>query len=342
MTIPRVLGLLVAVGACVISPLEAAPVVSEAVVIEMPNHLADKLIQQGRHGDPAPWKSIVSASGQLLAGTGAKLVVRLAAQKAGGGQARQEVSQKQNAETQAVFLYTVENAAAPAESVRSVEMELRQKPKAAGGWRFELCSPLTGEWSFSSRFRSKDGSRIVLEKSTFLKADKNAKSFWQGLRVLERERVVSGGDRELKQMEFSADAGEAYRCDWRVRDGDQVRFSYEETRNPGDTLPVSDRQEEPGDTPHFDGLGVSFSRNQDRYSCALNWAKITGKTPENEKDWETIHFVRTGFKRNDLKVPSAPWAVGFAAGQGSYERFNGGLRGGASGGSKAEVEMIRD
>lgn len=92
---------------------------------------------------------------------------------------------------------------------------------------FDLAAPLSAEWNFSARHRTKEGSRIVLEKSAGFAALEEGGARWTGARLLERAGPVGKKETQIDATAFTDDPDEFYRVEWRHRKGD-VTFGHQD------------------------------------------------------------------------------------------------------------------
>jgi hypothetical protein len=224
---------LLKIGAVVVfaSIASAADVKVEAVVLDLPNAAADKLVQQGLSGDAEPWKALISPDGSLAQDSGAKLVARFEAIDFKEGKATQTIKHETPDNLIESFFYQV-SAKDTAVSTRMIGVSLRLKEENTfplKNWRIELGAPLTKEWSFSARHRSKDSSRIVLEKASVLPDFEKAGSSRLAFRMIERSKPVAKREQKLTTKEFAPDPDEFYRIEWRFRQGAEIHLSHEST-----------------------------------------------------------------------------------------------------------------
>jgi hypothetical protein len=203
----------------------------EAVVIELPNAMADALASQGRKGDAETWKKVVSPDGESLDKEKIKVIARFEAKQFTEGRAMEVVKHEQPGGIVATYSYRVD-ARKPEESTRWIGISSGKGGTWLGIWSFDLSAPLSAEWNFSARHRTQQGSRIVLEKSSGL-ADLEQGGFkWTGVRMLERDSGVGSRETKIDPAAFAEDPDEYYRAEWRHRKGD-VQLGHQDTRQLG-------------------------------------------------------------------------------------------------------------
>lgn len=225
----------------------------EALVIELPNAMADALANQGRKGDVEVWKKVVSLDGESLDKDKVKVIARFEVDQLNGGQGQQNVTHD-DAGISTRYAYRV-MAEKLVESTRWLCINTAKNNSNLRIWTFDLAAPLSAEWNFSARHRTKESSRIVLEKSAGLAALEEGGAKWTGARLLERDGPVGKKKTQIDATVFTEDPDEFYRVEWRHRKGDVTLGHQDNPRSSlgGSVLEVQDetRTFSLGETTHL-------------------------------------------------------------------------------------------
>ena len=259
------------IGAALVSVSVAADLKVEAVVLELPNAAADALVEKVRGGETEPLKTLVSPEGTPAENSGAKLIARFKATDFKDGKATHVVNHDVPDNREETFFYQVIAKDTEA-STRMIWISLRVKganTPPLKNWRIDLLSPLTKEWSFSARHRSKETSRIVVEKASLLPDFEKAGSSWLAFRMMERAKPVAKREQKLTARTFAPDPDEFYRVEWRFREAAEVRFSHDDTTSMADgksVIDLDDKKERYGPA----GEKVSFNRKATGYTFRAN------------------------------------------------------------------------
>ena len=265
----------IGIAAVLMSAGMAADVKVEAVVLGLPNAVADPLMEKIRGGEAEPLRDLVSPEGTPGENSGAKLIARFEATEFKDGKATHTVNHDAADNREETFFYQV-TAKDTAASTRMIGISLRVKganTPPLKNWRIDLLSPMTKEWSFSARHRSKETSRIVLEKASILPDLEKAGSSWLAFRMMERAKPVPKREQKLATRTFAADPDEFYRVEWRFREASEVRFSHEDTTSMADGKSVIDLDDKKqrygpaGEKVHFTrkAIGYMFRANSERF-----------------------------------------------------------------------------
>jgi hypothetical protein len=265
----------IGIAAVLVSAGMAADVKVEAVVLELPNAIADPLMDKIRGGETGPLMELVSPDGTPKENSGAKLIARFEATDFKDGKATHTVNHDAPDNQEETFFYQVA-AKEIAASTRMIGISLRVKKADTfplRNWRIDLLSPLTKEWSFSARHRSKDTSRIVLEKATIVPDFEKTGSSWLAFRMLERAKPVAKREQKLAGRTFTTDPDEFYRVEWRFREGAEARFSHEDTTSSASGKTAIDLDEKKerygpaGEKVHFNRkpIGYMFRASSERF-----------------------------------------------------------------------------
>jgi hypothetical protein len=290
---------LIALVMCSASLARAEEIKVEAVVIELPNPMADALAGQGRKGDVEAWKKVVSPDGESLDKQSIKVIARFEVEQFNDGRGQQAVTEEQQGGVVAKYAYRVE-AQAPEVSSRRISITTTRGETLLGIWSFDLSAPLSAEWNFSARHRTKEKSRIVLEKSPGLAELEKGGTKWTAARLLLRDSAVNKRETKIDAAAFSDDPDEFYRVEWRHRPGDG-RLGHQDNRDlstGGSVLEVKTKRDYPmhGETTHF------FRKS----------GSLTGMV-RTEKDGggkgSKLKVISTGYNRSSMEADPLPLAV---------------------------------
>lgn len=320
--------------ACIASAVE---VKVEAVVLDLPNALADKLVEQGRSGDAEPWKAVVSPDGSPKEGSGAEMVSRFDLTDFAEGKAKQEIKHDEEGGLQSNYHYSID-AKDPASSRRVVVIWIGPKvqgeaKKVTSSLRFQLCSPLSATWTFSGRYRTAEKSRIVLEKASTLPDFEKAGSKWMGFRLLKREKPVEKKKAKLDGKSFTADQDETMRLEWRFRDEPSVELSCNGSKNPAAQVQAVALDKEQIDGTHY--FNAWFKRADDHYIC-----RFLENEPLESKGKKRVS-LSTDFSVFPDKAEPTPLAMRLPAHQ-TVTTFRGNVGEGDAQKSKISAEWIGD
>jgi hypothetical protein len=326
----------IGIAAALMSAGMAAEVNVEAVVLELPNAVADPLMDKIRGGEIAPLKDLVSDDGAPKEESGAKLIARFEAVDFKDGKATHTVNHDAPGNREETFFYQV-RAKDPEASTRMIGISLRVKKEKTyplKNWRIDLLSPMTKEWSFSARHRSKETSRIVLEKASILPDFEKAGSSWLAFRMMERAKPAAKREQKLAARTFPADPDEFYRVEWRFRKGTEARFSHEDTTSMASeksVIDLDDGQQRYGPA----GEKVHFSRKSTGYTSRAGSERFL-----ESKGSKTRMLQREVFRSNHEPDPF-PVAIQRPARQRVVE-YKGNLGEGKEQPSKVVTEFIAD
>jgi hypothetical protein len=298
------IGAAVAFSACA----SAEDLKVEALVLDLPNAAADKLVAEGISGDIAPWKALVGADGSVKEGSGAKVVARFKATDFKEGRGTQQIKHEAPNDLVDSFYYQVDAKDTEA-STRRIVISLRLKQERTfplKNWSIGLSSSLTTEWSFSARHRSKESSRIVLEKATVLPGFEKAESAKLAFRMMERSKVVPKREQKMETAQFTADPDEFYRIEWRFRKGAETQFSHESTTSLDFGKSVIDLNEG-ASTYGPEGERAYFNRKAGGYTSNVSFERQLD--PKGKK----TRLQRSEVSRSNYEIDPAPVAMRRAA-----------------------------
>lgn len=304
----------------------------EALVIELPNAMADALANQGRKGDVEVWKKVVSPDGESLDKEKVKVIARLEVEQLDGGRGQQAITHEEEAGGLSTkYSYRVE-AQKPEESTRSISINTYKGKSYVRIWSFGLSAPLSAEWNFSARHRSKEISRIVLEKSAGLAALEEGGAKWTGARLLERDGPVGKRETKIDPAAFTDDPNEFYRVEWRHRKGD-VHLSHQDNpRKTGGNSVIEVRDDSRtfalGETTHLH-----------RRSGSLSGRISTEK--DGDGKGSKVKIIATEYSRSNMEADTLPVAFQRATEQ-RETIWKGNLGEGKKQSSKIHVQIIAE
>ncbi|MCW1921454.1 hypothetical protein OKA05_02750 [Luteolibacter arcticus] len=246
---------IVALVLCSASLAVAEEIKVEAVVIELPNRMADALASQGRKGDVEAWKKVVSPDGESLDKQNIKVIARFEVEQFNDGRGLQTVTHEEDGGISVNYSYRVE-VKNPEESTRWIGINTVKGKAYLETWSFDLSAPLSADWNFSARHRTKEKSRIVLEKSPGLaELEEKGDAKWTAARLLLRDSAVNKRETKIDAAAFLDDPSEFYRVEWRHRPGDG-RLAHQDNRDMstgGSVLEIKEKRDYPmhGERTHF-------------------------------------------------------------------------------------------
>ena len=304
----------------------------EAVVIDLPNTRADKLVEEGRGGEAKPWAALISPDGSLKGNEDATLVARFEVTRFEGGKGVQDIKHEEEGGLQSNYHYSVD-AKDPALSRRV--LILWDGPKADPkkpdhSSRIQLSSPLTREWTFSARYRTAANSRIILEKASVLPDFEKASSKWMAFRFLEQEKPVSKRKATLGTRNFAADQDETERVEWRFRDLPAVDLAFTNSvRPPGTAVPFAVETDD--ESAHQSDF--RFKRTSGKYTCRV-WDSLP-----LEKKGKNVQRLYTEVSVFPSDAETAPFAVRLPSTQ-AVQTLKGRVGSGEARRSKIAAEWI--
>jgi len=270
----------------------------EALVIELPNAMADTLAGQGRKGDVEVWKKVVSPDGESLDKEKVKVIARFEVEQLDGGRGQQAVTHEESGDIATTYSYRVE-AQKPEESTRWIGINSAKNKSYLRIWSIGLAAPLSAEWNFSARHRSKDSSRIVLEKSAGLAALEEGDAKWTGARLLEREALVGKRETKIDATTFVDDPDEFYRVEWRHRKGDAQLTHQDNPRMSAGTSVIEVKTE-------ARSLPLGETTRLDRKSGLLSGMVRTER--DGEGKGSKVKIISTEYYRHSSQADTLPSA----------------------------------
>ncbi|RYD60603.1 MAG: hypothetical protein EOP83_19000 [Verrucomicrobiaceae bacterium] len=304
----------------------------EALVIELPNPMADALASQGRRGDMEVWEKVVSPDGESLDKEKVKVIARFEVEQLDGGRGQQAITHDEEAGgISTKYGYRVE-AQKPQESLRSISINTYKGKSYLRIWSFSLSAPLSAEWNFSARHRTKDISRIVLEKSAGLAALEEGGAKWTGARLLERDGPIGKRETKIDPAAFADDPNEFYRVEWRHRKGDVLLSHQDNPRKTGGNSVIEVRD----DSRTF-ALGERTHLN--RRSGALSGSISTEK--DGDGKGSKVKIIATEYDRSGMEADPLPVAFQRATEQ-RETVWKGNLGEGKKQSSKIHVQIIAE
>jgi len=304
----------------------------EAIVLELPNAMADALANQGRKGDVEVWKKVVSPDGESLDKEKVKVIARFEVEQLDGGRGKQAITHDDEAGgTSTIYSYRVE-AQKPEESTRWISITPYKGKSYVRIWSFSLSAPLSAEWNFSARHRTKDISRIVLEKSAGLAELEEGGSKWTGARLLERDGPVGKRETKIDTAAFADDPNEFYRVEWRHRKGDVQLDHQDNPRKSGGNSVIEVRD----DSRTF-ALGETTHLN--RKSGSLSGRISTEKDGDGKGN--KVKIIATEYNRSGMEADPLPVAFQRPTEQ-RETTWKGNLGEGKKQSSKIHVQVIAE
>lgn len=199
-------------------------------------------------------------------------------------------------------------------------------------WSIDLASPMTSEWSFSARYRTKDLSWIVLERATLLPQLEKRASRHLSARLLSREKPA-GKETVLSPALFKPDPDETYRIEWRYREGD-VSLNHENKSSVTPEAPAKTKKKPEPIRPEVYGETIHFMRSPRGIATGIiSDHKDTGSG--------STRVLSSSLRRSLNELDIAPFAFRRPADQ-SIVEFKGMVGEAQKRVSRLEVETLAD